>query len=79
MFKNIAFKMEFGKPRCRNFVLDMCLTLRSLVSRLVLLYWLEPSVSNSDRKWRFLSLAKLPSWIRSWTWTFTTNEKRDQP
>ena len=56
--------MEFGKPRYHNNVLNMCLTLRSLVSKLVPLYWLEPSVLNSDWKWRFQALQNRPIWSK---------------
>ena len=34
MFENAGFETESGKPRYKNFDLDMCLTSRSLDSRL---------------------------------------------
>ena len=38
MFENAAFETEFYRPREKNFGLDICLILRSLVSRLVPLF-----------------------------------------
>ena len=35
MFENTSFEIEFGKPRSKNYSLDMCLTSKSSVSRLI--------------------------------------------
>ena len=39
MFSNAIFETKFGKPRYKNFGLDMCLTSRSLIPRLVPFVW----------------------------------------
>jgi len=38
MSKNAGLETEFGGPRQKDFGMDMCLILRSLVSRLVLMF-----------------------------------------
>ena len=75
--QNTGFIMEFGKPRYHNNVLNMCLTLKSLVSKLVPLYWFSTICFELRLETEVLNLAKPPYWIRSWNQMFTTNEKRD--
>ena len=63
MFESTSFETEVDGPRWENFGLDMCLTLGSLVLRLVHLFSnqnrLIPSkIGNLD-----LNLTKQPSWI----------------
>ena len=38
-FANAGFEMEFYRPREKDFGLDICLTLRSSIPRLVPLFW----------------------------------------
>lgn len=55
MLRNAGFKMEFGKPRQKEYRTYMCLTSRSSVSRLVPpFHWVELYVFNSNPRWHFL-------------------------
>lgn len=66
MFENIGFKTKIGGSRYKNFGPNMCHTLRSLVSRSVILFFfleLKLFIVNSNRKQRFQVLRKPPSWI----------------
>lgn len=57
MFENACFATKFGKPTQTNFSYDMCLALRSLVSRSVpVSFGFKLFVSNSNRKRRFEAL-----------------------
>ena len=57
-YEKACFEMEFGKPRYASFIFDMCLTLRSLVSRLVPLLlcrrskFARPQISISNWSWK---------------------------
>jgi hypothetical protein len=65
---NVGFKIEFGKPRWKNFGFDMCLNSRIWVSRLVPLFWgLNLFVSNSNGKRSFKPYkSAVMDWSRKW-------------
>jgi hypothetical protein len=57
---NISFQMEVGKPREKKCSLDICLTSRSLVSRLVLFLSGITFVFNFDPRMVVLQIFELP-------------------
>ena len=71
-FENAGFEIEFANPRFKNFGLDMCLTLRSLVSRLVPPFLVRTVCFQLRSEIEVLSLAKLD---RSWRRTLISNKR----
>jgi hypothetical protein len=53
MFEIDGFEMVCGKLRHKEFDLHRCLTLRGLVSRWSLSYWIESYVFKSDPRHQF--------------------------